>query len=104
MSPHPTPDTLRPLPWTEFCATHSRIARPLSSPAARSDGRKETDVKYRFGFSIRSRPARAVAAPISRGRQLVPASDIAAADRTQTKSGSRYDLLRELIVAVSPAS
>src|SRR5712692_6015933 len=104
MSPHPTPYPLPPLPWTELCATHPRIARPPSSPAAKIDARKETDAKYRSGFSIRNRPARAIAAPASRGRQLVPARDIAAADRKQTKSASRCDPLRELIAAASPAS
>src|SRR6266566_1213180 len=104
MSPHPTPDTLRPLPWTELCATHPHVPRPPSSPVARSDGRKENDVTYRSGFSIRSRLAKAIAAPASRGRQLVSARDIAAADRTQTKSPSRCDPLRELIAAASPAS
>src|SRR5216110_1799795 len=104
MSPHPRPDTLPPLPRTEPCATHQRIARPPSSPVARSDGHKETDVKYRSGFSIRSRPARAIAAPASRGLQLLPAREIAAADRRQTKSASRCDRLRELIAAALPAS
>src|SRR6266478_2184081 len=99
MSSHPTPYTLRPLPWTELCATHPRIARLLSSPAARSDGHKENDVKYRSGFSIHSRPARAIAAPASRGPQLVPVRDIAATDRTRTRFGSRYDPLRESIAA-----
>ena len=98
-SPHPTPHTLLPLPWTD-----QHVARPPSSPAARSDGRKENDAKYRSGFSIRNRPARAIAAPASRGRQLVPGRDIAAADRTQTRFGSRCDPLRELIAAASPAS
>src|SRR3989442_16029119 len=91
-------------PQTEVYATHPHVARPPSSPAARSDGRKENDVKYRSGFSIRSRPARAIAPPASRGRQLVPAREIAAADRTQTRFGSRCDPLHELIAAASPAS
>src|SRR5437016_12528469 len=98
-SPHPTPHTLLPLPWTD-----QHVARPPSSPAARSDDRKETDAKYRSGFSIRSRPARAIAPPASPGRQRVPARDITAADRTQTRFGSRCDPLHELIAAQSPAS
>src|SRR6266567_4301144 len=89
---------------TRVCATHPRIARPPSSPVARSDGRKENDVKYRSGLSIRNRPARAIAAPASRGLQLLPARDKAAADRTQTRFEWRGDPLRELIAAASPAS
>src|SRR2546425_1568670 len=104
MSPRPTPHTQPPLPWIEFCATHPHVPQPPSSPAARSDGRKEADAKYRSGFSIHSRPARAVAAPTSRGPQLLPARDIAAADRTRTRFASRCDPLRELIAAALPAS
>src|SRR6266568_1874691 len=89
---------------TRVGATHPRIARPPSSPPARNDVRKEIDAKYRSGLSIHSRPAKAIAAPASRGRQLVPGRDIAAADRTQTRFGSRCDPLRELIAAASPAS